>query len=213
MQEKIERGMFIVVEGLEGAGKTTVIDSMTTFLKQRGISHLKTNEPNEVDEFCGGIRAILKKKTATKLVKEAECLLFYAARAQSVATIVEPALGNGVWVVCDRHDWSTLAYQGFGCGVPLSNLAILRELSIGKIEPDFTIYIDIEPKLGISRARERGALDRIEERDLSFFNAARRGFKELVSANSETSVMIDGSKSKEEVAISVCDALAHFFKL
>ena len=148
--------MFIAIEGLEGAGKTTIMDAIIVFLKNNGICCLKTNEPNSEDDFCSGIRWLLKKKSTTEITKEAECLLFYAARAQSVLSIVKPSLDRGEWVVSDRHDWSTIAYQAYGSGVDISSLDLLREFAIGGIKPDFTIYIDIDPRIGMERAVRRG---------------------------------------------------------
>lgn len=207
------RGKFICIEGLEGAGKTSVIDSVVNFLKINGIDAIKTNEPCSDDEICGQIRNILKVKTNVEIVKTAECLLFYASRAQSIATKVIPALEDGKYVVVDRHDWSTISYQCFGGGVAMESLEMLRTFSIGNLKPDFTIYLDVDPAVGINRARERGALDRIEEKDLSFFVRAREGYKTLVSENPSSSVMIDGHQSKDDVAASVILAVKKQFNL
>ena len=206
-----KKAMFIAIEGLEGAGKTTIMDAIIVFLKNNGICCLKTNEPNSEDDFCSGIRWLLKKKSTTEITKEAECLLFYAARAQSVLSIVKPSLDRGEWVVSDRHDWSTIAYQAYGSGVDISSLDLLREFAIGGIKPDFTIYIDIDPRIGMERAVRRGELDRIEERDILFFDNARKGFKALVKNNPDTSVLIDGAGDRETVAESAINAIsAHF---
>lgn len=210
---ELKRGRFICIEGLEGAGKTTVMDAVIGFLKKHNIDALKTNEPCSDDEICASIRELLKRKTSVEMVKAAEYLLFYASRAQSVASIVEPALNSGAWVVSDRHDWSTIAYQSYGGGADLKTLSLLREVAIGDLKPDFTIYIDIDPRVGMERARCRGELDRIELKDISFFEKARNGFKKLVSENSSSSVMIDGSMTKEEVANAVINALSNHFCL
>ena len=120
---------------------------------------------------------------------------------------------GGKWVVSDRHDWSTVAYQSYAGGMDLESLDLLRHFAIGDLKPDFTIYIDIDPDVGLKRARERGALDRIEENNMDFFKKARVGFKTLVSNNESTSVMIDGSQSKDDVASAVVAALSHHFNL
>ncbi|MGR5365857.1 dTMP kinase [Photobacterium damselae] len=207
----LKKGQFICVEGLEGAGKSSVMGTITELLKKYGCEVLETNEPCTSDEICSSIRMITKMNTDVPIVDMAECFLFYASRAQSVETIVKPALDRGVWVVSDRHDWTTIAYQSYGNGVGLGTLEQLRKLAIGDLKPDLTIYIDIDPTVGLERARGRGKLDRIEQKDLEFFKKARVGYKSLVEENPDTAVLIDGSLSRENVALAVEEAIVSHY--
>jgi dTMP kinase len=109
----------------------------------------------------------------------------YAARSQLVKNVVQPALERGDWVIGDRHDMSSKAYQGGGRGVPLSDLEALKAITIGQFEPDLVLYLDVEPSVGLERARGRGELDRIELSGLQFFEKARAMYKQLVSESSK----------------------------
>lgn len=107
--------------------------------------------------------------------------MFYAARVQLVETVIKPALAQGVWVIGDRHDLSTQAYQGGGRGIDQTMLATLRDAVLGDFRPDLTLYLDVTPEVGLKRARARGDLDRIEQESFDFFNRTRARYLELAS--------------------------------
>lgn len=146
------------------------------------------------------MRALVKEETQGEEVQDiTELLLMYGARVQLVETVIKPALEQGNWVVGDRHDLSSQAYQGGGRQIPAETMASLKAISLGDFEPDLTLYMDIDPKLGLERARGRGELDRIEKMDISFFERARARYLELANAN-DNILIIDASQSIEQVA-------------
>ena len=132
------------------------------------------------------------------LTDMAELLLLYAARIQLVDNVIKPALNQGQWVVGDRHDMSSQAYQGGGRGFDKALMENLRDTVLGDFRPDLTIYMDIDPELGLQRARGRGALDRIEQMNVDFFHRARARFLEL-SENQPNVIIIDASQSLDKV--------------
>ncbi len=136
----------------------------------------------------------------------AELLLLYAARIQLVDNVIKPALNQGKWVVGDRHDMSSQAYQGGGRGFDKALMENLRDTVLGDFRPDLTIYMDIDPELGLQRARGRGALDRIGKMNIDFFHRARTRFLEL-SENQPNVIIIDASQTLEEVTAALRSAL------
>lgn len=141
----------------------------------------------------------------------AELLLLYAARSQLVENVIKPALAKGDWVVGDRHDMSSQAYQGGGRGFDRDVMMRLRDTVLGDFRPDFTIYMDIDPVLGLERARGRGELDRIEQMNIDFFHRARARFLEL-SENDPSVVIIDASQSLEKVTQDIQAALTQWLE-
>ena len=140
-----------------------------------------------------------------------ELLLMYAARVQLVENVIKPALAVGHWVVGDRHDMSSQAYQGGGRQLPLKTLQDLKQTTLGEFKPDLTIYLDIDPKLGLSRARGRGELDRIEKMDMSFFERTRERYLELASTDDKV-VTINANQSIDAVASDIQSQLRKWLK-
>ena len=150
---------FIVIEGLEGAGKSTAVSHVESWLRQQGISQIeKTREPGGTP-LAERMRAIVKEIHDEPLTIQAELLLMYAARVQLVETRIKPALQQGTWVIGDRHDLSSLAYQGGGRGIDEQLIRQIKQAVLGDFSPDLTLYLDIDPAIGLARARARGALD------------------------------------------------------
>lgn len=202
---------FIVVEGLEGAGKSSVIQAIVEFLQAQGEATITTREPGGTP-MAEAIRDCVKKQWENEEVTEqTELLLMYAARSQLVHNVIKPALCVGKYVIGDRHDLSSLAYQGGGRQVPLEKLTQLRHLTLGNFVPDFTLYLDIEPSIGLQRARGRGELDRIELSGLSFFERAREMYQTQV-ASMHNAVFIDAGQSIEEVRKAVLSAVNDWYK-
>lgn len=192
------RAKFIVIEGLEGAGKSSAITLVRDFIEKHvGVAPVCTREPGGTP-LAERIRDLVKiADPSDPLCDEAECLLIYAARAQLVANVIKPALANDQWVLGDRHDLSSLAYQGGGRGLmPL--VATVSEATLKGFKPDLTLYLDIDPVLGLQRAADRGALDRIEQQAISFFERARTTYLSLADKD-DTIVVIDASQSMAEV--------------
>ncbi|WP_318401192.1 dTMP kinase [Photobacterium leiognathi] len=200
-------GKFIVIEGLEGAGKSTAINQVMDTLAQHGINDpVSTREPGGTP-LAEQMRALVKEGHPDEpLTDMAELLLLYAARIQLVDNVIKPALNQGKWVVGDRHDMSSQAYQGGGRGFDKALMENLRDTVLGDFRPDLTIYMDIDPELGLQRARGRGALDRIEQMNIDFFHRARARFLEL-SENQPNVIIIDASQALEEVTADLRSAL------
>ncbi|OBU15198.1 dTMP kinase [Photobacterium aquimaris] len=200
-------GKFIVIEGLEGAGKSTAIAQVIATLAEYGIeSPQSTREPGGTP-LAEQMRALVKQGHPDEpLTDMAELLLLYAARIQLVDNVIKPALAEGRWVVGDRHDMSSQAYQGGGRGFDRALMENLRDTVLGDFRPDLTIYMDIDPVLGLQRARGRGELDRIEQMDIAFFERARERFLALCT-NQPNVIIIDASQTLEQVTADLTQAL------
>ena len=200
---------FIVIEGLEGAGKSSAVRYVTDYLQRHGINKIEcTREPGGTP-LAERMRAIVKEVHDERLTTEAELLLMYASRVQLVETRIKPALADGVWVVGDRHDLSSQAYQGGGRGIDANLIGSIKQAVLGHFKPDLTLYLDIDPALGLQRARHRGELDRIELEQLSFFERTRSRYLEL-AAQDESIKVIDAAQSPDQVKTAIEDALAHY---
>ncbi|MDC9592238.1 dTMP kinase [Xenorhabdus sp. IM139775] len=203
---------FIVIEGLEGAGKTTAIQTVVGTLKQSGISDLVlTREPGGTP-LAEKLRELIKQGVeGESLTDKAELLMLYAARVQLVENIIKPALSKGNWVVGDRHDLSSQAYQGGGRGIDQRLMALLREAALGDFYPDLTLYLDLPPEVGLQRALERGELDRIEKESLDFFQRTRARYLELV-AKDDSIKKIDATQPLEKVQDDIRHTLLAWLK-
>jgi dTMP kinase len=192
------KGKYIVIEGLEGAGKSSAVALVRDFIeKHTGAVPVCTREPGGTP-LAERIRELVKvADEQDPLCDEAECLLIYAARAQLVANVIRPALANGQWVLGDRHNLSSLAYQGGGRGLMPLVMAV-SEVTLKGFKPDLTLYLDIEPQLGLSRAARRGALDRIEQQEIAFFERARETYLKL-AAEDDSIFVIDASQEMGQV--------------
>lgn len=202
-------GKFIVLEGLEGAGKTTALNTVIAQLKALGVTDLVfTREPGGTP-LAEKLRNLIKYETEEPVTDKAELLMLYAARIQLIENIIKPALAQGKWVIGDRHDLSSQAYQGGGRQLDKAFMQMLKESVLGDFEPDFTLYLDIDPALGLARARGRGELDRIEQAGLDFFNRTRARYLELVKDNPKA-VIINASQELERVTADIQSAVQKF---
>lgn len=171
-------GKWIVIEGIDGAGKTTAIELITTILEQHGIDCLTLREPGGT--LLGeAIRDILKQADYQTLAL-AEVLLLYAARLQLLETKIKPSLDKGQWVLLDRHELSTFAYQCGGRGVDISSVKQISEICIGTKKPDLTIFMSVTPKCALKRIQARGQLDHIEQQSLEFFEKVALTYEMLL---------------------------------
>lgn len=204
------KNQFIVIEGLEGAGKTTAINTVVSTLNQAGITDIVfTREPGGTP-LAEKLRELIKQGIAgDKVTDKAELLMLYAARVQLVETVIKPALAAGKWVVGDRHDLSSQAYQGGGREIDRHLMKSLRDLVLGEFKPSLTLYLDLPPELGLQRARSRGELDRIEKESLAFFERTRSRYLEL-AADDKTILTIDASQNIEQVQQDIRHTLAQW---
>lgn len=194
---------FIVIEGLEGAGKTSAIAEVVEVLRQQGIRDvIFTREPGGTP-LAEALRVLIKDGVGDEPVTDrAELLMLYAARVQLVEGVIKPALARGAWVVGDRHDLSSQAYQGGGRGMDTRLLQTLRDAVLGEFRPDLTLYLDIPPALGLARARARGELDRIEVESLAFFERTRARYQALAAADARIAT-IDASQPLAAVSAAI----------
>lgn len=205
-----KQGRFVVVEGLEGAGKSTAIQTITDWLQQQGVQLVSTREPGGTP-LAEQIRSLVKEVQAEHLTPEAELLLMYAARVQLLRNVIEPALARGDWVLADRHDMSSRAYQGGGRQLSSQLIDGIRQAVLGPCRPDLTLYLDIDPVEGLARAQARGELDRIEREQLAFFERTRAVYL-AIAAEEPNVVVIDASQPLAVVQQSILTALEHFWK-
>lgn len=204
------KSRYIVIEGLEGAGKTTAIKTVVETLAKVGITEIDfTREPGGTP-LAEKLRQLIKHGIAEeKVTDKAELLMLYAARIQLIENVIKPALAKGRWVIGDRHDLSSQAYQGGGRGLSAELMQVLRNTILDDFRSDLTLYLDIEPTLGLQRARDRGELDRIEKESLDFFERTRQRYLEL-AAEDDTIITIDANKSLEEVQKTIRQTLSNW---
>ncbi len=187
------RAKFITLEGGEGAGKSTSRDFIVSLLEEQNIPFIQTREPGGTP-IGETLRDVLLSKEGTAPSVTAELLMVFAARAQHLHEVIEPALRDGKWVLCDRFTDATYAYQGYGRGFELGQIEALETLVQRGRHPDLTILFDIDPRLGMTRARQRAELDRFEEEHMEFFDRVREGY--LTRAKNEARFrVIDASQS------------------
>jgi dTMP kinase len=194
---------FISLEGIDGSGKTTQINLLERYLRSLGLSVIVAREPGgtEVGET---IRQILLNSKTTHLRPLSELLLYYASRNQNLYEKILPALEAGCWVLCDRYADASMAYQGYGRGVALDVIEHLNRIIIDRHLPDLTLLIDIDPKLGLARARERNRQDtvdegRFEKESMEFYNRVRQGYLNIAQSAPERIRVVNGDQPRELV--------------
>jgi dTMP kinase len=192
--------MLITFEGIEGAGKSTVIAALASDLRERGIPVLATREPGGT-RLGDTLRSVFIDPL-TNIDPLAEVMLVNASRAQLVAEVIAPALKAGQVVLCDRFFDATLAYQGYGRGLDVELLAEVCLIATQRIAPDMTILLDIPPEVSFERLRARGTGDRLEREDAEFHARVRDGYLDLARVFSRINV-IDGTASASDVLAAV----------
>lgn len=194
---KTERGLFLTLEGPEGAGKTTQAAMLTEWLLSFGLPVLLTREPGD-GPIGAQIRKIILDPANIELTAKAEAMLYAADRAQHVEKVIRPALADGVIVVCDRYVDSNLAYQGYGRGLDLQFLAEINAMATGGLMPDFTLLLTLPPEVGLARvsARLEGneTVDRMEQEALAFHQRLQAGYAAIAAANPQRVQMIDANR-------------------
>ena len=194
----MSRGKFIVVEGMEGAGKSSAIVVVEEILKQHNITFINTREPGGTP-LAESLRDMVKSAAhEEKLTAETELLLMYASRSQLLENRIYPALNNEQWVIGDRHDLSSRAYQGGGRELDDKLINTIAEVTLKGFTPDLTLYLNVSPTLGLSRAKARGELDRIEQEKMDFFERVHRKYVELANAD-DSIITIDASQTMDSV--------------
>ncbi|TRX56650.1 dTMP kinase [Thalassomonas sp. M1454] len=190
-------GKFIVIEGIEGAGKSSAIAVIEQYLQQQNISFDKTREPGGTP-LAEKLRTLVKEPCDEQITPECELFLMYASRSQLLHNKILPTLASGKWVIGDRHDLSSRAYQGGGREFNNDVIDSIANITLNGFKPHLTLYLDIEPELGLGRAQARGELDRIEQEKIEFFHKVRNKYLELANQD-ETIFIIDASQPMDKV--------------
>lgn len=190
--------MFITIEGPEGSGKTSQIDPLAEFLRQKGFDVLTTREPGGT--LIGDqIRAVLHSLDNTAMHPRTEALLFQSARAQLVEQVIRPHLQRGGVVISDRYADSTLAYQGYGHRLPIGQIKTIIRFATGALVPDLTLLLDLDVELGLQRRSKGGDWNRLDAYALDFHRRVRLGYHRLTQAEPQRWVIIDAAQPSGRV--------------
>jgi dTMP kinase len=201
-------GRFITLEGIEGAGKSTVAGYILQWLQARGVRAVLTREPGGTP-LAEQVRELVLKPAEEALPPAAELLLMFAARSIHLANLIRPALVRGDWVICDRFTDATRAYQGAGRGLDRSGIESLATLVHADLQPDLTLLLDLPVAVGLARAQaRRGPTDRFDEERGPFFERVRAAYLELARAEARRFCVVDAGRELPAVQASVAAALA-----
>jgi len=202
----LTQGKFITLEGGEGAGKSSNIPFIETYLRERDIHILMTREPGGTS-LSERIRDILLDKNEQHMTSDTELLLMFAARAQHLEQVILPALANGQWVICDRFTDATYAYQGGGRGIANERIAILEQWVQGDVRPDMTLIFDLPVEVGLARAGQRSTPDRFEQENRRFFERVRAAYLRRAEAAPQRYTIIDASPELPVVQAQIAAVL------
>ena len=209
----MNKGIFITLEGGEGAGKSTQLQLLKKFLFNAAIDVIVTREPGGVPS-AENIRDLLVNGQIDKLNSLTETLLHFAARHEHVSKLIKPALEAGQWVLCDRFSDSTTAYQGFAQNIDLGLISNLYNLTVGNLQPNLTIILDLPAEVGLKRAKERGqGGTRYERMGIDFHRRLRDGFLRIAQENSQRCIIIDGNQSIENISKNIIKVVIERFEL
>ncbi len=191
-------GLFITLEGVEGAGKSTLMDYVAKLVSMAGREYILTREPGGT-KTGEKIRAILLDNNNNSLSDDTELLLMFAARAQHIQQIIKPALKENKVVICDRFTDASYAYQGGGRGINLERIKTLEDWVQQGLQPDLTILFDLDVEIGLRRAGKRSEADRFEQEQKEFFERVRQCYLERAKIFSDRYRLIDSSKPLDDV--------------
>ncbi len=198
--------MFITLEGGEGVGKSTNLAFVENWLVKQGFDVVVTREPGGTP-MAEEIRELMLHHREETVHPTTELLLAFAARAQHVEGLIKPALADGKTVLSDRFTDATYAYQGMGRGISKEMIHKLEVLSINALQPDLTIFLDADPKIGMARASSRSELDRIEIENMKFFDDVRQGYLDRAKEHPDRFQVIDAEKPLEQVQEQILQVL------
>ena len=207
-----DKGRFITVEGQDGAGKSTNIQTVIETLSDAGIECLETREPGGTP-LGEALRGLLLERDQFEIAALPELLMMFAARAQHLQSVIKPALAEGVWVVCDRFTDASYAYQGGGRELPFSDIDTLKTLVQGNLTPDLTLILDVPPEIGLARTDQRGERDRFEIENIEFKQRVRDAYLAIAGAEPNRVALIDASQPLSTVHTRIKELLAQRFEL
>ena len=195
-------GLFITLEGPEGAGKSTNREYLAERLREQGIDVLLTREPGDTP-LAERIRELLLDPSDEPMAADTELLLVFAARAQHLQQVIRPALARGCVVLCDRFTDATYAYQGGGRGLSVERIAQLEQFVQGELRPDLTLIFDLPVEIGLARAAARGRLDRFEQEGRGFFEAVREAYLQRAAQAPQRYRVLDAGQSLAQVQADI----------
>ncbi len=213
MSPRPRRGRFLTFEGIDGCGKTTQLKQLAEHLKRLRLSFVVTREPGG-SETSERIRKVLLSRESTGMGGPAELLLYFAARAENVASVIRPALAQGHFVLCDRFTDATIAYQGYGRGLDLRFIRRLHQFACQGLDPDLTLVIDIDPHTSVRRDLQRNTEasrdeSRFEQESLAFYQRVRRGYHALARKEPRRVRLIPGEDTVENVHQKILSQARH----
>lgn len=194
----------ITLEGVEGSGKSTLISYVKDFLENRGNNIVVTREPGGID-IAEQIRSVILDKQNTKMDGRTEALLYAAARRQHLVEKIIPSLNEGKIVLCDRFIDSSLAYQGYARGLGIDEVLSINEFAIGNFMPNLTLYLDLDPQVGLSRIRKNKEreVNRLDLEEMNFHNKVKEGYEEVLTKFPDRIVRIDANQEIENVFLDI----------
>lgn len=212
MTKSSRPGRLIAIEGGEGAGKSTLIAALESCCRESGREAVRTREPGGTPLGDVISQIVRRGRLARRLFADytdaerwadlgpvAELLLFEAARAQNVRDVIRPAVDRGAVVLCDRFTASTIAYQGYGRGLPLDDVVAANRIATGGLEPDLVLLLDLPPAVGLGRATTDPVADRLRAEELAFHERVRRGFHDQAAADAGRWAVIDAQQPPDDV--------------
>ncbi len=205
------RGKFITLEGGEGVGKTTNLHFIKDYIEEHSIPVVVTREPGGTP-LAEKIRQLLLDNDSEAVSETAELLLIFAARAQHIKHVIEPALAQGTWVICDRFTDATYAYQGGGRNMRISTIEALENWVQGSLRPDLTILLDAPVEIGLERARQRSDFDRFESEKTNFFEQVRRAYLLQLELNPQRIKLIKANQPLIDVQKALLDLIQSLLK-
>ena len=205
----MKKGLFITLEGIEGAGKSTAVDFIEDFLTKEGHDVIKTREPGGT-VIGEQIREILLKNENYALTYDTELLLVFSARAQHIQEVILPALSSGKIILCDRFTDASYAYQGGGRGIDASRINLLEKWVQGDLRPNLTLLFDLDVSIGIQRTKKRSDADRFEREEINFFEKIRNTYLERAKNEPQRFRIINSASSLESVKEQIITILKDF---
>ncbi|PAD23357.1 dTMP kinase [Niallia circulans] len=207
------KGIFITLEGPEGAGKTTVIDMLLNYYQEKELQIIKTREPGGIP-ISEKIRNIILDPKHTEMDARTEALLYAAARRQHLVEKVIPALNDGAIVLCDRFIDSSLAYQGYARGIDMDEIWEINQFAIGDTMPELTIYFDLDPRVGLARINNTSdrEINRLDLEKIEFHEKVQEGYYKVIERFPDRIIKVDASKPLEQVLEDTVDIINRFLK-
>lgn len=208
----MQKSKFIVLEGLDCSGKTTICKMLKLLLHNMGIKKILTVREPGGTKIAEKIRKIIKYPNSNEIIhRKTNLLLIYAARIQLIENIIRPCLKKNIWIISDRYDLSSYAYQGGGFKIKKNIIQKLQKMTLKPLIPDLTIYLDVLPKNSIQRSIIRNKKDRIEQNSLNFFNRTRNMYLKLIAKNYH-SIKIDANLKSNIVQNDVINKFKKWFQ-